>query len=106
MLFGRVAKSFLVNAARLDELLGEVALDYLKYDVEGSEKEAIAGSEKLIKKSYPTLAVSLYHRSEDLFMLPLLIKERFPEYDRFFLRRNKGFPAWDLSLYAKKSKTE
>ena len=106
VLFGRPPKVLPVQAERLDDLLGEARLDYIKYDVEGAEKEAITGSERLIKRSFPTLAVSLYHRSEDLFFLPLFLKEKFPEYDSFYLRRKKGFPAWDITLYAKKSKTD
>lgn len=106
VLSGRPAKSVLVEADRLDDRLGDVTLEYLKYDVEGAEKEAIEGSKNLIQRSFPTLAVSLYHRSEDLFALPLFLKEHFPEYDEFYLRRKKGFPAWDLVLYAKKSKSD
>ena len=101
-LFGRPPKSISVEALRLDELLQNKAVDYIKYDVEGSEKEAIAGSERVIEENLPTLALSLYHRSEDLFSLPLFLKTRFPGYKGFYLRRAKGFPAWDLCLYVKK----
>ena len=75
---------------------------YIKFDVEGSEEKAIAGAEETIAKCLPALAVSLYHRSEDLFSLPLMIKERFPAYEGFYLRRRAGYPAWDLTLYVTK----
>ena len=73
--------------------------DYIKYDVEGAEKEAIQGSVQTIHASSPELLVSLYHRSEDLFTLPLLINELFPEYS-LYLRRFEYVPAWDINLYA------
>ena len=81
------------------EELGLISLDYVKYDVEGSEYEALLGSEHIIKKIAPTLLVSLYHRSEDIFTLPLLLQKMQPRY-KFFLRRAKGIPAWDINLYA------
>lgn len=73
--------------------------DYIKYDVEGAEKEAILGSVETINASYPDMLVSLYHRSEDLYTLPLLINELFPEY-KLYLRRFEYVPAWDINLYA------
>ena len=84
--------------ARAEEL-GAFGLDYVKYDVEGSEREALLGSEQIIKSTAPALLVSLYHRSEDIFALPLLLQKMQPRY-RFFLRRAAGIPAWDINLYA------
>lgn len=71
--------------------------DYIKYDVEGAEAEAILGSAETIKRCKPQLLVSLYHRSEDLFTLPLLVNSIMPEY-RMYLRRKSGVPAFDIEL--------
>lgn len=93
---GGSGKTVEVAAVALDGVVnGEI--DYIKYDVEGSEKEAIEGSVRVINECSPALLVSLYHRSEDIFALPLLIKEKFPKY-RFYLRRYRYIPAWDLNL--------
>lgn len=73
-------------------------IDYVKYDVEGSEREAILGSRNIIKDHSPDLLISLYHRNEDMFDLPLLISEINPEY-KLYLRRFRYIPAWDLNLY-------
>jgi hypothetical protein len=43
--------------------------------------------------------ISLYHRSEDVFELPLMIHERFPDY-KFYIRRREYIPAWDTVLVA------
>ena len=77
--------------------------DYIKYDVEGAEKEALCGSVSTIRSAFPDLLVSLYHRSEDLFALPLLVHELFPEYS-LYLRRFQYVPAWDINLYAIKER--
>lgn len=73
--------------------------DYIKYDVEGAEREALLGSRETILHRRPDLLVSAYHRSEDLFDLPLLLHGQFPFYE-LRLRRFPYVPAWDINLYA------
>ena len=90
-----------IAADALDNLLLGEQVDYIKYDVEGSEKEALLGSVQTIRSCVPTLLVSLYHRNEDIFALPLLLHNLFPNYKSYHLRRLRGIPAWDLNLYVK-----
>jgi FkbM family methyltransferase len=71
---------------------------YLKFDVEGAEREAIAGAEDLIRQSKPLLAISIYHRPDDLWELPLHIASLNPSY-RFFLR-TQGEDGMDVICYA------
>ena len=73
-------------------------VDYIKYDVEGAEREALLGTAETIAAYKPRMLVSLYHRSEDLFALPMLVKELCHEY-RLYLRRFAYVPAWDINLY-------
>lgn len=74
-------------------------IDYIKFDVEGAEDKAIDGCLPIIKRDRPELLVSLYHRREDLFALPLKLASLLDGYD-FYLRRFRYIPAWDLNLYA------
>jgi hypothetical protein len=67
--------------------------------VEGAEREALLGSRNTILRDSPALLVSAYHRSADLFSLPLLVHDLNPNY-RLYLRRMAGIPAWDINLYA------
>ena len=78
----------------------ELSPNYIKYDVEGAEYEALLGSHATIKKYSPKLLISLYHKSRDIFELPLLINERYPE-RKLFLRRTKCLPAWEINLIVK-----
>ncbi|MBR2381807.1 MAG: FkbM family methyltransferase [Clostridia bacterium] len=96
-----VSKIKEVPVISVDEVLNGTPVDYIKYDVEGSEKEALLGSKETIQKHSPKLLASLYHRSEDLFALPELIKKLNPDYS-LYLRRFSYIPAWDLNLYAVK----
>ena len=86
-----------IEAKRPDSIIDDV--DFIKYDVEGSEYQAILGSEKIIARSSPDMLISMYHKSEDMYELPLLINSLNPKY-KLFLRRLPYIPAWDLNLYA------
>ena len=99
----KCAKVVEVEACSLDGVLDGARVDYIKYDVEGAEREAIAGSHNSIEKFRPALLVSLYHRSEDIFELPLLLHEKYPDY-KFYMRRREYIPAWDTVLLAVKEK--
>ncbi|MBR5315076.1 MAG: FkbM family methyltransferase [Clostridia bacterium] len=99
---GNAKKTVSVDAKRIDGLCNE-RIDYIKYDVEGAERQALLGSSEVIKNYSPDLLVSAYHRNEDLFDLPLLINNLNPDY-KLYLRKFKYVPAWDLNLYATKNK--
>lgn len=71
----------------------------IKFDVEGAEREAIEGSLEAIKNNLTELCVSLYHRSEDIFELPLLIREILPDH-KLFIEKTPYIPAWEINLYA------
>lgn len=101
-LASRPVKLIEIAADTLDNVLDGETVDYIKYDVEGSEREAIIGSSATVRATHPTLLVSLYHRNEDIFALPLLIHREFPTYTQFYMRRFSGVPAWDLNLYCKR----
>lgn len=83
----------------VDEIVKDDVVDYIKYDVEGAEREALLGSQGTILRCQPALGVSVYHRSEDLFAIPLLLENIYPNY-RFYMRRTDCLPAWEIMLYA------
>ncbi len=106
VLEGRPMKTVELPALPLDAVLLGEAVDYIKYDVEGSEGEALTGSRETIERYAPTLMISLYHRSEDLYEIPLRVRREFPAYKGFYLRRFGGVPAWDLNFYVTKEKCD
>lgn len=70
----------------------------IKMDIEGFEVKALIGSKITIKKHSPILEICVYHEQNDLWEIPLLIKEINDKY-RFYLRHHKG-DCWDTVLYA------
>ena len=55
-------------------------IDFLKLDVEGAELDSLRGARKSIQRFKPKLAISLYHKPNDIFELILHIKDKFPFY--------------------------
>lgn len=75
-----------INVKTLDGAIYEDAPTYIKMDIEGSELEALKGCRRIIKSYRPKLAISIYHKPEDLFEIPILIKEMNPDY-RLIIRQ-------------------
>jgi len=93
------AKSEAVAVTTVDGLLAGTAVEFIKLDVEGAEADALRGAKATLARFRPALSVSAYHRSEDLFALPLLLAGLCPDY-RFYLRRRRSLPAWVVDLLA------
>lgn len=89
-----------VNAVSIDSLSSHT-LAAIVMDVEGSEMRAIHGARTAIAKDRPKLAVRVYHRAEDLFIIPQAIKKLNENY-RLYLRYNyQGLKSGiETTLYA------
>lgn len=92
------SKGISVNSMTVDSIIGKNDVTYIKFDVEGLEKEALTGSSETIKRCKPKMLVSCYHRSEDIFTLPLLVKSIRDDY-HVYIRHNPYIPAWDTQFY-------
>lgn len=92
------AKVVTVPSLTIDTLCRDMDVDLIKLDVEGAESEALRGAVETLERCRPAMAVSLYHRTEDLWTLPLWLHERLPE-KKLYLRRPWCIPFWDLTLY-------
>jgi len=55
-------------------------VDFIKMDIEGAERLAISGGCDVLVKYKPKLAISGYHRVDDIFHLIRLIKKINPKY--------------------------
>jgi len=72
-----------VPSRKVDSFVEEHALhrlDFLKLDVEGSEMDVLLGAGKSISRFRPKLAVSLYHKPNDIFELINYVREKYPFY--------------------------
>lgn len=86
-----------ISTIALDEAIQE-AVTFIKMDIEGAEIEAIKGAEGHIKNDKPKLAISIYHKPNDLWEIPLLIHKLAPEY-KLYIRHN-GVRYYGTNVYA------
>lgn len=56
-----------VRADNLDHVIDWDKVTFIKLDVEGSELETLMGAADIIKRDRPRMAVSVYHKKDDLF---------------------------------------
>ena len=76
-----------ISTTTVDKLVEDGTIprvDFIKMDIEGSELDALQGAERTIREFCPRLALSLYHRPEDFFTIPIWIDQLGCGY-RFFL---------------------
>lgn len=65
--------SMVVKTLTIDDLVAEEGLDrvdFIKLDVEGVELQALQGAVDTLRRFRPKLALSAYHKPEDMYALP------------------------------------
>ena len=88
------AKTVTVRAVTLDGLLDELQLgrvDFIKMDIEGAERHALAGARKLLARHKPRLAICIYHAPDDPDVVPRVIRDANGSYQTF---TRAGFQAY------------
>lgn len=88
------------HVVSLDQLLQDAAVDFIKMDIEGSEMEALKGAAGIIRKQRPTMAVCIYHRIEDMWEIPLYLKELCGDY-QIYTRHHAEFWVSETVCYAR-----
>ncbi|MDL2263819.1 FkbM family methyltransferase [Synergistaceae bacterium OttesenSCG-928-I11] len=89
-----------ISVTSIDNYFNDKTLvpTFIKLDIEGSEKQALLGAKRIISTFKPKLAISVYHRPEDLNEIPEIIKNFNNGYD-FYLRHYTE-SSCDTVLYA------
>jgi FkbM family methyltransferase len=89
-----------IMTAPLDDLLQGKSVDFIKLDIEGAELDAFLGMKRVLSTQAPNIAVSSYHRPQDLWALLKFLSGRGLDF-RFYFRQH-AFNSFDLVLYAVK----
>jgi FkbM family methyltransferase len=74
-----------IESIKIDSLVDENGATFIKMNIEGSELSALNGAERTIEKYKPRLAIAGYHKTWDLWEVPLTINKFCPSY-KFYLR--------------------
>lgn len=86
-----------VRQVALDDFVLEQGLDrvnFIKLDIEGMEREFLNGANNTIAKFKPKLSICAYHQSDDLLVIPDIIKNICPEYQ--IIQSETKIYAWCL----------
>lgn len=70
----------------IDDYFLNKKITYINMDIEGAEADVLKSAEAVIRKNRPVLAVCVYHKKEDLLVIPELISKLTTDYT-FFLRK-------------------
>ena len=89
--------SIRIEVDSIDNVLNDEKATFIKMDIEGAELEALKGAQNTIRYYHPKLAISAYHKFEDLFSLPQYIYSLDHSY-KFYLRRHSHL-THELVLY-------
>lgn len=87
-----------VEVDKIDNIVGEDAVTFIKMDIEGAELPALKGAKETIIKNRPKLAICIYHKESDIYIIPKYILSIVPEY-RFYIRHYNS-NSWETVLYA------
>lgn len=87
-----------IEVRRLDDLLGDRPVTFLKMDIEGSELAALRGAERIIREQRPKLAICVYHKPEDMWEIPGFILNCHPDYKLYL--RHYSISYTETVLYA------
>ena len=86
-----------IMSTTVDDILQGQKVDFIKFDVEGNEHKAILGAKESIKKYRPVMHIACYHRSEDIFDLPLEVLKIRSDY-KVYMRHLPHVPGWDTAF--------
>lgn len=65
----------------IDDFMKNDTITLIKMDIEGAEMEALKGCKEIITEQRPKMAICAYHRLEDIWEIPLYLKQLVPEYN-------------------------
>ena len=76
-------KSKEIKVLSLDDFIREkkiAKIDFIKLDIDGAEINCLKGAINTLKRDRPQLSISIYHRYEDLYEIPLFLNEVLDNY--------------------------
>lgn len=73
-------------------------VSFIKFDVEGSESDAIEGARETIQRYRPVMKIACYHRSEDVFAIVQKVLGIRDDY-MIYMRHTRCIPGWDTDFY-------
>lgn len=90
------------NINTIDNLIHE-KVDFIKLDIEGAEQDALWGAKQTIQYYSPILAVCIYHKANDWYKVPQIVKQINSNYDIYLRHYMEGIYETVMYFIPKKS---
>lgn len=87
-----------IEVVSIDDMVGDDKVTFIKMDIEGSEMKALDGAKKTIERCKPKLAISIYHREDDMWEIPYYILSKYPWYKIYI--RHYSLTVTETVMYA------
>ncbi len=81
-----------ISVNRLDNVIGDKKIDYIKMDVEGAEINALMGANQIIEHQKPILGISAYHDLSHFWLVPKIMLDKNLDYRVAFRHHS-----WNMS---------
>ncbi len=78
-----------VHLETIDNLI-KSPITFMKMDIEGAEAQAIEGAIETITENHPILAISVYHHTSDLRVIPMQISQIWEDYNIYLRHYTEG----------------
>ena len=88
----------MIQCLAIDEAFCNTPVDYVKLDIEGAEAAALEGMRNTIAKYRLRLAISAYHRPQDVWAIPLQLHALLPGAPIFLRQHQQN--TFELVAYA------
>lgn len=86
-----------IETAVIDDYFKDIKVGFIKMDIEGAERKALAGGMRTIKRDRPILAISIYHGLEDVVEIPKMLMRELNNYH--FVVRHHSYTYSETVLY-------
>ena len=83
----QISSKVRVPLTMIDKVVQELALrrvDFIKMDIEGAEKQALAGARETLRQFRPRMAISSEHLPDDVQKIPAVVSQIRPDYQLGF----------------------
>ena len=91
-----------IEATSLDAFCSETGvqnIDFIKLDIEGAEPNFLQGGMNMIKRSRPSMSISIYHGGDQIVTIPQFLMAELVDYE-FEIGHHSNSPWHESVLYA------
>lgn len=90
--------TIMIQCVAFDDVAQNVKPDFIKLDIEGAEIAALNGMARTIAANRPRLAISSYHKPQDIWEIPLKLLDLLPDANLHI--RQHAMSGWETVAYA------